>query len=252
MTFVFKEGQLSWAEYLESFMRLGAFGNKPLNENVYFYRLINIIKKELPDIIFESMLKHFKNSDDENLRGNIKEYISYQSKIDQIEKFVSENEIINSLTKVFPAANWMEREVFDMYGINFKNHPDLRRILTDYNFKGFPLRKDFPLTGFDEVRYSEEEKKVKYGISLLVNDEEPLQIVKIIDDKIVDYRNLNFGDNILDMKNFDKIYHAKTEEYYSLSKAFLRKYDEKGIICLQAESNFSRYVVITLGIVDLF
>ena len=92
-TFVFKEGELSWAQYLESFMRLGAFGNKPLNENVYFYRLINIIKKELPDIIFESMLKHFKNSDDENLRGNIKEYISYQSKIDQIEKFVSENEI---------------------------------------------------------------------------------------------------------------------------------------------------------------
>ncbi len=92
-TFVFKEGQLSWAQYLESFMRLGAFGNKPLNENVYFYRLINIIKKELPDIIFESMLKQFKNSDDENLRGNIKEYISYQSKIDQIEKFVSENEI---------------------------------------------------------------------------------------------------------------------------------------------------------------
>ena len=79
-----------------------------------------------------------------------------------ISYFVSENEIINSLTKVFPAANWMEREVFDMYGINFKNHPDLRRILTDYNFKGFPLRKDFPLTGFDEVRYSEEEKKVKY------------------------------------------------------------------------------------------
>ena len=56
----------------------------------------------------------------------------------------------------------MEREVFDMYGIKFKNHPDLRRILTDYNFKGFPLRKDFPLTGFNEVRYSEKEKKVIY------------------------------------------------------------------------------------------
>ena len=79
-----------------------------------------------------------------------------------ISYFISENEIINSLTKLFPAANWMEREVFDMYGISFKDHPDLRRILTDYNFKGFPLRKDFPLTGFDEVRYSEEEKKVKY------------------------------------------------------------------------------------------
>ena len=93
-----------------------------------------------------------------------------------ISYFVTENEIINSLTKVFPAANWMEREVFDMYGINFKDHPDLRRILTDYNFKGFPLRKDFPLTGFDEVRYSEEEKKVKY---------EPVKLEQ-------NYRNFDF------------------------------------------------------------
>ena len=75
---------------------------------------------------------------------------------------ISENEVIPSLTSVFPAANWMEREVFDMYGVNFKDHPDLRRILTDYNFEGHPLRKDFPLTGHTEVRYNEEEKKVIY------------------------------------------------------------------------------------------
>ena len=71
---------------------------------------------------------------------------------------IEPNQQINSITKIYPSANWMEREVFDMYGIKFKNHPDLRRILTDYGFKGHPLRKDFPLTGFNEVRYSEKEK----------------------------------------------------------------------------------------------
>ncbi|MDA9616175.1 NADH-quinone oxidoreductase subunit C [Candidatus Pelagibacter sp.] len=73
---------------------------------------------------------------------------------------ISENEVISSLTSIYPAANWMEREVFDMYGVKFKDHPDLRRILTDYGFEGHPLRKDFPLTGHTEVRYSEDQKKV--------------------------------------------------------------------------------------------
>ena len=73
---------------------------------------------------------------------------------------ISENEVIASLTPIFPSANWMEREVFDMYGVSFKDHPDLRRILTDYGFEGHPLRKDFPLTGHNEVRYSEDQKKV--------------------------------------------------------------------------------------------
>ena len=76
--------------------------------------------------------------------------------------FINENEFVSSLIKIFPSANWMEREVFDMYGIKFKDHPDLRRILTDYNFDGHPLRKDFPLSGHNEVRYSEDEKKVIY------------------------------------------------------------------------------------------
>ena len=79
-----------------------------------------------------------------------------------IEFNISEGEKIPSLTKIFPSANWMEREVFDMYGIDFKDHPDMRRILTDYGFEGHPLRKDFPITGHNEVRYSEETKKVIY------------------------------------------------------------------------------------------
>ena len=79
-----------------------------------------------------------------------------------IEFDISEGEKVPSLTKIFPSANWMEREVFDMYGIDFKDHPDLRRILTDYGFEGYPLRKDFPITGHNEVRYSEETKKVIY------------------------------------------------------------------------------------------
>ena len=107
---------------------------------------------------------------------------------------ISENEVISSLTSVFPSSNWMEREVFDMYGVTFKNHPDLRRILTDYGFKGHPLRKDFPITGFNEVRYSEKEKKVIY---------EPVKLEQ-------NYRNFDFespweGTNYLkNIKNMEK------------------------------------------------
>jgi len=75
---------------------------------------------------------------------------------------IDEKDLIQSITKIFPSANWMEREIYDMYGISFKNHPDLRRILTDYGFEDFPLRKDFPLTGHTEVRYNEDKKKVVY------------------------------------------------------------------------------------------
>jgi NADH-quinone oxidoreductase subunit C len=73
---------------------------------------------------------------------------------------IDEKSVVPSITKIFSSANWMEREVFDMYGISFQDHPDLRRILTDYGFSGYPLRKDFPLTGHTEVRYSEDKKKV--------------------------------------------------------------------------------------------
>ena len=79
-----------------------------------------------------------------------------------IKFFINENESIDSITNLFPAANWYEREVWDLFGIAFKNHPDLRRLLTDYGFIGHPLRKDFPLSGNVEVKYDLNEKKVVY------------------------------------------------------------------------------------------
>ena len=78
----------------------------------------------------------------------------------RVKTNVNELTPVSSVTSVYSAANWWEREVWDMFGIFFTNHPDLRRILTDYGFEGFPLRKDFPLTGHTEVRYSEQKKKV--------------------------------------------------------------------------------------------
>ena len=79
-----------------------------------------------------------------------------------IKMKIKDGEKIPTLTNIYPSANWLEREVFDMNGIEFEGHPDPRRILTDYNFKGHPLRKDFPLTGYEEVRYNPELKKVVY------------------------------------------------------------------------------------------
>ena len=90
-------------------------------------------------------------------------YLSMQQNIRvRIKSSIKEGQIIPSITKLFPAANWFEREVFDMYGILFSNHPDMRRILTDYGFQGHPLRKDFPTTGYLELRYDQERKKVVY------------------------------------------------------------------------------------------
>jgi NADH-quinone oxidoreductase subunit C len=88
----------------------------------------------------------------------------------RVKAQVGEGEAIASVTPVYPAAGWFEREAFDMYGIAFADHPDLRRILTDYGFSGFPLRKDFPLTGYVELRYDDELKRVVYQPVQLVQE----------------------------------------------------------------------------------
>ena len=119
------------------------------NPNTKFRQLIDITAVDYPENERRFRLVYLLLSLENNKRISIDYYIK-------------ENDPINSLTSIYPSANWMEREVFDMYGIIFKDHPDLRRILTDYNFKGHPLRKDFPLTGHNEVRFNEEIKKVIY------------------------------------------------------------------------------------------
>ena len=117
------------------------------NENTKFRQLIDVTVVDYPENTQRFKVVYLFLSHEFNQRI----ILSY---------LISENEVIPSLTAIYPAANWMEREVFDMYGVKFKDHPDLRRILTDYGFEGHPLRKDFPLSGHTEVRYSEDQKKV--------------------------------------------------------------------------------------------
>jgi len=118
-----------------------------INIKCKFKQLIDITAVDYPSKEKRFKLVYLLLSHENNLRILINIHIS-------------EKDEAPTISKIFPSANWMEREVFDMYGIFFKDHPDLRRILTDYGFEGFPLRKDFPLTGHTQVRYSEDSKKV--------------------------------------------------------------------------------------------
>ena len=117
------------------------------NDKCRFKQLIDITAVDYPGKEKRFKIVYLLLSHENNLRIVINAHIE-------------ETVVVPSITKIFPSANWMEREVFDMYGVSFKDHPDLRRILTDYGFEGYPLRKDFPLTGHTEVRYSEAKKKV--------------------------------------------------------------------------------------------
>ena len=133
------------------------------NQNLIFNQLIDITAVDYPsnslrfEIIY-ILLSMFRN----------KRII--------VKTFLGENEGIESITTIHKSADWYERECYDLFGIKFLNHPDLRRIMTDYNFEGHPLRKDFPLTGHTEVRYDDLEKKVIY---------EPVKLTQ-------EYRNFDY------------------------------------------------------------
>ena len=88
--------------------------------------------------------------------------LSFNKRLLVYSNISEDDQNIDSITQIFESANWFEREIYDLFGINFKNHPNLQRIMNDYNFQGHPLRKDFPLTGYEEVRYDENLKKVVY------------------------------------------------------------------------------------------
>ena len=119
------------------------------NEKLFFNQLIDITAIDYPS---------------RELRFEIV-YLLISLKLNQrilIKTSINENDNIESISSVHKSANWYERECYDLFGIKFLNHPDLRRIMTDYNFEGHPLRKDFPLTGHNEVRYDDSENKVVY------------------------------------------------------------------------------------------
>ncbi len=125
---------------------------------IFFFKYhMNLLYNQLIDIsIIDYLEKKFRFEIFYNLRS-----IKYNTRL-FLTSALAENLILSSITKLYPNANWYEREVWDMFGVYFTAHPDLRRILTDYGFKGHPLRKDFPMTGYIEVRYDAFLKRILY------------------------------------------------------------------------------------------
>ena len=133
------------------------------NQNLFFNQLIDITAVDYPSNSLRFEIIYILLSMVLNKRVVVK-------------TFLGESEGIESITTIHKSADWYERECYDLFGIQFLNHPDLRRIMTDYNFEGHPLRKDFPLTGHTEVRYDDLEKKVIY---------EPVKLTQ-------EYRNFDY------------------------------------------------------------
>ena len=140
-------GELSLTVALADLIGLAAF--LKTDPDCHFTTLVDITAVDYPDAVERFQVVYHFLSMFKNHRVRVK-------------VAVSEADMVPSLVNIYPAANWFEREVFDLFGILFSGHPDLRRILTDYGFRGHPLRKDFPTTGYTEVRYDEVQKRVVY------------------------------------------------------------------------------------------
>ena len=148
-------GELTLTVGLADLVGLAAFLKS--EPDCHFTTLIDITAVDYPEAVDRfQMVYHFLSM--------------FRNHRIRVKVAVTEADMVPSLIDVYPAANWFEREVFDLFGILFSGHPDLRRILTDYGFRGHPLRKDFPTTGYTEVRYDEVQKRVVYEPVSLVQE----------------------------------------------------------------------------------
>lgn len=181
-----KQNLKAQADYIKNNFAGATFAEPIAYDNLIIYveakEIVNFLKflRDDKDLSFKTLLDVF-GADLLGIRSPrfevIYNLLSYKlNNRLTVKVALNEGEKVATVCEVFSTANWFEREAFDMYGIEFMNHPDLRRILTDYGFEGHPLRKDFPLTGYKEVRYDEQQKKVVY---------EPVKLMQ-------EFRNFDF------------------------------------------------------------